>query len=144
MRLVVIDASVAIKWYVREDDSEKALSLLGGKLLFFAPDLFFVEVAAALVRQCREYGQLSSKQVDSAIDELLRVGVETMPGRTLVSRAARLALEIKHPVRDCFYLALAERWEATLVTADQQLLKKANQVGLEKYVIALANSAEIL
>lgn len=144
MRLLVLDASVAIKWYVPEDDSDKADSLLDGRVLFFAPDLFFVEVAGALIRQHREYAQLSEQDVRRAIDNVLRVGVETIPSASLVSHAVGLSLQMHHPVRDCFYLALAERWESVMVTADQQLLEKARRAGLEKYVIALANVGEIL
>jgi predicted nucleic acid-binding protein len=29
---------------------------------------------------------------------------------------------LRHPVYDCFYLALAEREDATLVTADRRLI----------------------
>jgi predicted nucleic acid-binding protein len=40
MKLVVLDASVSIKWYIMEDDSELAQKLLDSELLFLAPDLF--------------------------------------------------------------------------------------------------------
>jgi predicted nucleic acid-binding protein len=40
----------------------------------------------------------------------------------LASRAFEIAAELRHPVYDCFYLALAEREEASLVTADRRLI----------------------
>jgi len=144
MKLVVLDASVAIKWYVREDNSDEALELLDAKLLFFAPDLLFVEVAGALIRQHREYHQLTEDDVRRSIGDVLRAGIEVIPSRTLLSRAVEIALALGHLVRDCFYLALAERWESVMITADLQLIEKARRANLEKYVIALANVGEII
>jgi hypothetical protein len=41
MKFVVIDASVAVKWYVAEDESERAVALLDAdEILFLAPDYF--------------------------------------------------------------------------------------------------------
>lgn len=43
---------------------------------------------------------------------------------SLAAPAARAALEIDHPVHDCFYLALAELESAPLVTADARLVAR--------------------
>nr|WP_294519284.1 type II toxin-antitoxin system VapC family toxin [uncultured Rhodopila sp.] len=46
---------------------------------------------------------------------------------TLAPRAVTISRELDHPVYDCFYLALAEAREATLVTADARLLRRINR-----------------
>ncbi len=38
-------------------------------------------------------------------------------------RALELALELRHPVYDCVYLALAERLDRKLITADRRFLR---------------------
>ena len=76
MRIVVLDASVAVKWYVREQGSDQAVQLLDREdLHFVAPDLFRAEIANALLRQNRS-GQLSEAALDSALADL----TFTMPG----------------------------------------------------------------
>ena len=40
----------------------------------------------------------------------------------LASRAFEIAAELRQPVYDCFYLALAESEDAMLVTADRRLI----------------------
>jgi predicted nucleic acid-binding protein len=44
MKYVVLDASVAAKWYVREADSDAAEKLFESNLQFIAPDIFLAEV----------------------------------------------------------------------------------------------------
>jgi predicted nucleic acid-binding protein len=45
MTSCVVDASVAVKWYLEEPESEAALILLDGSFELHAPDLIYVEVA---------------------------------------------------------------------------------------------------
>jgi predicted nucleic acid-binding protein len=44
---LVIDASVALKWFIDEDGSDRAAALLDGKELLIAPDLIVAEVCNA-------------------------------------------------------------------------------------------------
>ena len=44
---VVIDASVALKWFVEEQGTDQAAALLAGNDLLIAPDLIVAEVANA-------------------------------------------------------------------------------------------------
>ena len=70
MRWVVLDASVAVKWYVAETDTERAVALLeADNVLFLAPDLLPAEVVNALLRQSRA-GQLTEEALDKALRDL--------------------------------------------------------------------------
>ena len=51
--IMIVDASVAAKWYLPEEDSDKALALLGMPLQLFAPSLIKLEVCAAITRRVR-------------------------------------------------------------------------------------------
>ncbi|MEH2024315.1 type II toxin-antitoxin system VapC family toxin [Nostoc sp.] len=57
MRRYVLDASVAIKWFVLEVHSDKARRLLTSNYTFLVPDFFFAEVANVLWKRVRrQYG----------------------------------------------------------------------------------------
>lgn len=116
----VIDASVAVKWLVTEAFSEQAASLLDGDLTLIAPELLFAEAANALWALFRR-GDIAKADLAEAIDVLKAAPVAvpyTM--RQLAASAGRLAVDLEHPVYDCFYLALAVQEQHPVVTADQR------------------------
>jgi len=47
MREIIIDASVVVKWFIEENDSDKALLLrdrfIGGKIELYVPTLLYFE-----------------------------------------------------------------------------------------------------
>lgn len=120
---LVIDASVALKWFVPEPGHEAAIALLrnGGDLL--APDWLLVEVANALWKQWRQ-NAIDPEQIDDILKMLGQILVLS-DTRPLVGRASSLARSLDHPVYDCLYLALAEANHVPLVTDDRTLLRKA-------------------
>ena len=62
---VVVDASVAIKWFVPEVHAETARCLLREGMTLLAPDLIWAEVANALWRKWREK-ELSAEAVQES------------------------------------------------------------------------------
>jgi predicted nucleic acid-binding protein len=122
MRLVV-DASVAFKWFVTEADSPLASSLLSGKQTLVSPELVLAEVLNALWRGVRQQA-VDRDQLRHTATHLAHFFDELVPLRALAIRAAHIAQALDHPIYDCFYLALAERESALLVTADRRLLTR--------------------
>ena len=116
MRLVV-DASVAVKWLVAEDDSDAAhdLAAVGGDM--HAPRLMASEVANALWRKAR-LGEIEPGDAGAAIAAIAEMPVRWSADETVAADALRLALALDRPVYDCVYLALAHRIGAPVVTAD--------------------------
>jgi predicted nucleic acid-binding protein len=143
MSIVVLDASVAAKFYVRERDSELAQSLVDREFNFLVPDIFFSEVANAIRKQHREDGQLDAASVRLAIDDLLMIGAEPVTSTVLLPRSMEIALSLDHSVYDCLYLALAERAQVVLVTADARLFRKAKESLWANRITLLANIDEI-
>jgi predicted nucleic acid-binding protein len=119
---VVVDASVALKWFVTEDGSEAARSLHGAALL--APELIVAEVANGLWRMAR-CSRLLPEAPRLALARLPRYFAVLEPLAGLAVRASEIAAELDHPVYDAFYLALAEANRTVVVTADRRLLDKA-------------------
>jgi predicted nucleic acid-binding protein len=59
-----------------------------------------------------------------------------VPDEELRLRALEIALNLKHPIYDCFYLALAEREGAALISADRKLIAAGKRVkGVEVTVL---------
>lgn len=116
----VVDASVAVKWLVTEAFSDQAASLLGSKQALIAPELLFAEAANALWAMCRR-GDITKADFADAAD-VLKVAPIAIPFSMpqLTASACRLAVDLDHPVYDCFYLALAVQEQYPVVTADRR------------------------
>ena len=116
---MIVDASVALKWIVKEADGDLALALMNADILA-APDLIFSEVANAIWKKWRR-GELSGVPLRAAL--LVRTLTWVEPTSGLMLRAASLAQELDHPAYDCFYLALALDRQDFVVTADERFIK---------------------
>lgn len=126
---LIIDASVAVKWFVREDGHEEALRLLVRGEEMHAPDLILGEAANAAWKKHRR-GEVTHGQAEALAAALPHYFARIWPSRELIDRALRLALDLDHPVYDGLYLACAEAAGGTLVSADARLLDLAAKVGL--------------
>ena len=136
MRLV-LDASVAIKFYAAEADSATAVDWLARPVSFTGPDLIFIEVAQALLRHHREK-RLSRLQLGDALNDLARLVTAPAPTSPLFSRAIDLAEALTHGLHDCVYLALAEREGHPLLTADETLTAKVRRAGIGVSIVLLS------
>lgn len=66
--MIVVDASVAVKWFIPTADSDQAIALLRSGQKLIAPELIRVEVAAALTRLCRT-GQIPAAVIQPLLDD---------------------------------------------------------------------------
>lgn len=135
--MIVVDASVALKWFLVENGSDEALNLTGAGRSLAAPDLIIAEVCNGLWKSAR-LGRLTTEQVSLAAASLPDFLSQLAPGRLLAERAVTIANDLGHPVYDCFYLALAERLGTTLVTADRRLTTVLSGTPWESRIAGLA------
>jgi predicted nucleic acid-binding protein len=117
---LVVDASVAIKWFVEEPLYEEADRLLGEASTLSAPDLFIPEVTNIAWKKAMR-GEIGRVQARNVPVELQLLRIDLHASLSLVARALDVALTLEHLVYDCFYLACAEVIDAPLVTADDRL-----------------------
>ena len=121
----VVDASVAAKWLAPEPESRLAETLLDDELI--VPDLLFAEVGNILwKKQLR--GEMDAAATQIGARWLLQVPVQVHDSAGLLADALALALQLQHPAYDCFYLALARRVDAPLMTADRRLHARCHAV----------------
>ena len=123
---LVIDASVACKWFFNEPLSTEARTLAQSGEAFAAPDLILVECANAAWR--RVWGEtVPSAQAQAFLSVLPQWFEALVPSAGLHETAFEMACALDHPVYDCQYLALAEDEETRLVTADRAFVKKVRR-----------------
>jgi predicted nucleic acid-binding protein len=122
LSVLVVDASVVIKWFVPEVHSDAARRLLEYSHQYVAPDLLFAETANAIWKKVRR-GELSSRHGQRLVTDLGRVAVETVSCRALAADAHALATRIGRTVYDAMYLTLAVQLETRLITADERLAR---------------------
>lgn len=120
---VVVDASVALKWFVKEEDAQDAFRLLKGAKEIRAPQIIFGEVANALWKKVRR-GDITPQTGIGAIEALPAYIASLIEAEGLMSRALRLACEVDYPVYDCLYVECARILDMPLVTADARLIRK--------------------
>jgi predicted nucleic acid-binding protein len=123
---LIVDASVAVKWFAAEDGSDRAEALLATREALIAPDLVLAEVSNVMWKKLRR-GLVPRDQVVTAARRLPQYFEQLIPIGELVERAAELTVALDHPVYDCFYLALAERERLPLISADGRLLALLSQ-----------------
>ncbi len=133
---LIVDASVAIKWFVRETQQEQALRLLTRRDDLEAPDIIIAEVANVTWKKCLR-GEMAAEQAKAATIAIQQFPARLHPIAPFAERALEMALSLKHPIYDCLYLACAEANGATLVTADQRLCKALKGTEFEKLICHL-------
>lgn len=127
MNLLVLDASVAAKWFLppkTESLAEEAWEILKkfqkDEVRFLEPDLFWAELGNVLWKAVRQ-ARCGKLQAEDALRTLLQLQIPTISNTALVETAFVLAYRLNRTVYDCTYLALAIEANAVLLTADERL-----------------------
>jgi len=125
---VCVDASVVLKWLTFEDGSDRALSWLNARANdeIVAPAFLPVEVASVLrQKMCR--GEMTVDECFEALHLLNRLEIRYVWDSALVERAFKIAVETGQPtVYDTTYLALAEKEQCEMWTADARFVHAAS------------------
>jgi predicted nucleic acid-binding protein len=128
---IVVDASVAIKWFVPEIHEDEAACWLSSGHPLLAPDLLFAEVGnIAWKKTIRD--ELSEAEARRIRRALTKLPLLTISSRELSEAALDLALALRCTVYDALYVALAVAEDAWLVTADRKLHGRISATPLKK------------
>jgi predicted nucleic acid-binding protein len=133
---IVVDASVAIKWLLPEPDSALAEQVALSDASLIAPGLVIAEACNVVWKRLRR-GEVRAEQAEIVAARLPEFFDALMTDAPLAPLAMRIARLLDHPVYDCFYLALAEREDARMVTADRHLIGRVRATAWESRAIAL-------
>lgn len=112
--------------FAQEHWSDEASRLLEAEATVIAPELLFAEVCNAL-RAAHRRGDIGPQDLADAIDALKAAPIAVpFSTRQLAASSTRLAVDLDHPVYDCFYLALAIQEQYRVVTADARFHRKVS------------------
>lgn len=122
----VLDASVGLKTVLPEQDSDKADALIldftNGIHELITPDTYPIEVAHSLSRAGRR-GVIPNTDVSAKMRKVMKSIPVLHSYLPLLPRALDISNDVRIEVYDCLYVALAEREQCELVTADERLTK---------------------
>ncbi|MEP7339557.1 MAG: type II toxin-antitoxin system VapC family toxin [Acidobacteriota bacterium] len=130
VKTIVVDASVALKWWLRDEDAtaeadQLQSDFLGGQLSLTVPALFDYEIVntlkMAVVRK-----RIDEAYALTAITDLIAYEIERHDIRSLQQTAFRLACRYQRSAYDASYLALAQALGFDFYTGDKRMF---NAVG---------------
>jgi len=135
---LVVDASVAVKWYVPESGSQRAAALLDGPAQLLAPDLLVPEFGNAVWKKTQR-GELRAEEGAAIVRAFLAAPPVTLRSSTVLLQAAwEIARRFRRSVYDAVYLALAMAEDCPVVTADDALARTMRATTLREFVTTLA------
>jgi predicted nucleic acid-binding protein len=126
---LVVESSVAVKWFLTEPYSTEARRILGeyekGAMSLLAPDLINAEVGNVIWKK-QAFQGLAAADAQDIVIAFRRLALTLTPTADLLEDAFRLVATHQRSVYDALYLALSLRIGCQCVTADERL---CNSVG---------------
>ncbi|MBI2852350.1 MAG: type II toxin-antitoxin system VapC family toxin [Chloroflexi bacterium] len=126
---LVLDASVGVKWFSAKGEASLSQALairdahIAQQALILVPDLFFYEVANAIIH--KEFIPLEAAQ--SAIASMFALGMNVVSmSSDLLGASAMLSRKLRVTVYDSCYIALAQKYDCPLVTANPRHQKETS------------------
>lgn len=123
----ILDASVIIKWFVQEEDSDKALIFLNSfknnKIEIIAPTLLFYELGNILISK-----KISVDMVGEIMTTLQNLSFEIQDiGLQSFRKIYQNSIEYSITFYDAVYITLMQKEDCNFITADQKLFGKIHK-----------------
>lgn len=134
--MIILDASVIIKWFLQEEGSIAALkfkdAVIEERESIVVPDLILYEVTNVL----RFKKAVKEEIITEVIPFLFDIGLEIIaPSKRLIQDALHLSFVTELSIYDSVYLALANEINAAFITADKRILQQAEPFAVVKPLI---------
>jgi predicted nucleic acid-binding protein len=136
MRIPVIDACVAIKWFLPEKNYEEAAEILSNHNRLIAPDLFQIELDSIITKKIRQ--RLIEKEDAYRIyDEIRNLPIQIISYSLISTLAFDLSAALAITQYDACYLAVAIEFDQKVVTADMRFVRGMERTPFEQFIEAL-------
>lgn len=135
---LVVDASVALKWFVREDFTELARELVASRADLIAPRLITTEIANALAKKAIQ-GVLTPDEAGRHFKSFRQLLPDLVDIDDLIEPALLNACILRHPIYDLIYLETARKLDAQLVTADRRFATRLAGTEHARYLTLLSD-----
>ncbi len=138
MKRIVIDASVALKWYLSDEEhGERALDILDAhasdRIALHAPALLEFEVANGLTIAKRR-ARVAMDDALKAMDGFTGLGIGLYPLSPLFQKVLDYSDKFNISAYDAAYVALADNLKISVVTADKRLFNSTRKLKLVKWI----------
>lgn len=125
MKRIVTDASVALKWYLPDEDlGEQAIGILekhvSGEHQILAPFLLEYEIMNGLSIAGR-MGRVRQEKILSVMDGFFSLDIEMLGLEWFFSQVLHYCKKYNRSAYDASYLAVAHEFAIPMVTADKRL-----------------------
>jgi predicted nucleic acid-binding protein len=134
----VIDTSVAIKWYLPEVHQAEAQRFLDPAFDRHAPDFLHAELGSVLLKKVRR-GEITADEGRQYLGHLAAAPLLTQEALPLRPAAFEVAMQLGCSFYDGLFLALALQLDGRLVTADDQLYRKAQGSRFAPWILWVAD-----
>lgn len=125
--IIVLDASAAIEIALNKDESNLFRELLIQSELVLAPDTFPSEITNTFWKYGL-YSGLPIEKCEKGIDYCLDLVDDYINTKDLCREVFAESIKTEHPAYDLFYLVLARRHNACILTKDKKMIKTASEI----------------
>jgi predicted nucleic acid-binding protein len=141
--LIVVDASVALKWFIPEVHSADARQWRNSLHELHTLAIFFdIEVANTLWKKIQR-SELSGADAAQILALLPVLPLARYPEGPLLPSALIIASQLQRTVYDSLYLALAVELDGRMVTADQRLYNSVSATSLANRIVWVADFVSV-
>ena len=124
----MLDASVAVAWHFRDEQFSQLArqilrSVIAGDIRLIAPQHLWYEVPNAITVAAQRRSRMSEAEARLALAEFLALDIPAIADESLVLAAQDVAFQRGCAFYDALYVALAERLNLPLLTADRRLFE---------------------
>ncbi len=132
-RHMVLDASVAVKWFIPENDTDLAndilLAFLADELVLHAPQIIRYEVCSALAKAClgrvsdTKANRMQKKQAIQCVGKFFSLPIQIHDVAASQARGSlEMAVDFHKSYYDMIYVSLARHLDCQWCTADNRVL----------------------
>ena len=123
---IVLDASAAVHAAIEAPFSDMILNTVKQAEDIFSPELYCAEVSSGLLKYVKA-GHLSAASAADKLEQSMSLITDNRSLSDLSCEAILEANRLNHSVYDMYYLILARRHGAYLISLDKRLLALARQ-----------------
>jgi predicted nucleic acid-binding protein len=125
--IIVLDASAALEIALNKNEGERFKDLLKRSELVLTPDTFPSEITNAFWKY-GAYSNVEPETCERGIEYCLDLVDDFIGTRNLCREVFSESIKNKHPAYDLFYLVVARRNDASILTKDKRMRDLAKEM----------------
>lgn len=131
---VIVDASVAAKWFLEEEFADDARRIFSEDNRLHVPDFFLLEMDSVLCKWTRR-GVIADSEGQEVRSDIAKLPIQIYPAGGLRDFAYDLANLTGCGFYDCLYLALTILLDGRMVTADRRFYNGLSDSTLAEHIL---------